>query len=103
MWSIGESATSTARAFWGTVVRPLRTFTGLERDERAGLRGGLVLLLVSGVYTLILLVFVGRGYQGGGQELGRVRVGWNEDHVTRPGGCVPVTGGPSPGGTAPPG
>ena len=50
------------RVFWGTVVSPRRTFSDLGRDDHAARNGALVLLLVSFVYTFILLVFIARGY-----------------------------------------
>jgi len=50
------------RNFRGTVTRPARTFADLETDPHAARDGAVVLLAVCVVYTLILLIFLGRGY-----------------------------------------
>lgn len=49
-------------AFLGMIRRPSRTLAGDGVDARIARRGMLVLLGVSFVYTLILLVFLWRGY-----------------------------------------
>jgi len=49
------------RNFRGTVTRPARTFADLETDPHAARDGAVVLLAVCVVYTLILLIFLGRG------------------------------------------
>jgi hypothetical protein len=50
------------QVFAGVVVRPLPTFRSLQSDEKAWLNGLGVLLLVIGVYTLILGLFILRDY-----------------------------------------
>jgi hypothetical protein len=50
------------RAFRGAVTQPVRTFADLETDPHAARHGALVLLAVCLVYTLILFVFLERGY-----------------------------------------
>jgi hypothetical protein len=50
------------RAFRGTVTRPARTFADLEADPYAARSGAVVLFAVCLVYTLILLIFLDRGY-----------------------------------------
>jgi hypothetical protein len=53
-------------SFWqvatGVVARPLSTFRHLQDDEKAGLKGLWILLLVLGVYTLVLGIFIVRDY-----------------------------------------
>jgi|GEM_PF-2189426 len=52
--------------FWqvvtGVVARPLSTFRHLQDDEKAGLKGLWILLLILAVYTLVLGIFILRGY-----------------------------------------
>jgi len=50
------------RTLRGTVTHPGRTFADLATDRHAARHGALVLLAVCLFYTLILLVFLERGY-----------------------------------------
>lgn len=57
---------ATSMSFWqtflGVVVRPRATLIQLEKEKRAILQGILALLLVTAVYTVILLIYILRGY-----------------------------------------
>jgi len=48
--------------FTGIAARPLSTLRWLQGDDRAGWKGLWMLLLVIGAYTLILGIFILRGY-----------------------------------------
>lgn len=50
------------QTFRDTVVRPAVAFRQLEDDPRALGKGLGVLLFISAIYTLILAVFIARGY-----------------------------------------
>ncbi len=57
-----ETLVSFWHTFLGVVVRPRTTLIRLEKEKGAILQGILALLLVTAVYTLILLIFILRGY-----------------------------------------
>ncbi|MGD8475064.1 MAG: hypothetical protein PVH59_13160, partial [Anaerolineae bacterium] len=48
--------------FWGMTIRPWRTLGELARDPAVLRNGVLLLLLITLVYTLILAIFIVRGY-----------------------------------------
>ena len=50
------------QVFAGVVARPRFTLRALQNDEKAGLKGLWILLLVIGAYTLILSIFILRHY-----------------------------------------
>jgi len=50
------------QTFGGVIIRPVVTLRRLQEDERAALKGCLVLFLVLAVYTLILGIFILRDY-----------------------------------------
>jgi hypothetical protein len=57
-----EALTSFWQTFLGVAMRPRSTLTHLEKVKGAILQGALALLLVTAAYTLILLIFILRGY-----------------------------------------
>lgn len=48
--------------FWGMTIRPWRTLGALAHDPAALRKAALLLLFITGVYTLILAAFIARGY-----------------------------------------
>jgi hypothetical protein len=57
-----EALTSFWQTFLGVAMRPRSTLARLEKVKGAVLQGVLALLLVTAAYTLILLIFILRGY-----------------------------------------
>lgn len=64
-----ETLGSFWQTFLGMVVRPRTTMMRLEKEKGAILQGILALVLVILVYTLILLIFILRGYPAAAHSL----------------------------------